>query len=125
MSIFILTVPGDFAQPTPADLTFLQGTTLQCASISIFDDAVLENDELFSVQLTSTDPAVTVSPSARSANITIADDDIPPDVGLQQATYTVGEGSGPLSVCALLNANAERVVVVSLLAISLTAQGRV
>ena len=46
-------------------------------------------------------------------------------VGLQQATYSVDEGSGPLSVCALLNATAERNVVVSLLAISLTAQGRV
>ena len=46
-------------------------------------------------------------------------------VGLQQATYSVDEGSGPLSVCALLNATAERDVVVSLLAISLTAQGRV
>ena len=75
VSIFILTVPGDFAQPTPADLTFLPGTTLQCANISISDDAVLENDELFSVQLTSTDPAVILSPSASSATITIGNDD--------------------------------------------------
>ena len=75
MLIFILTVSSDFAQPTPMDLTFLQGTTQQCASISISDDAVLENDELFSVQMTSTDPAVTLSPSASSATITIGDDD--------------------------------------------------
>ena len=46
-------------------------------------------------------------------------------VGLPQTSYSVEEGSGPLSVCALLNATAERDVVVSLLAISLTAQGRV
>ena len=75
MSIFILTVPGDYAQPIPADLTFPQGTTLQCTNISISDDAIVENDELFSVQLTSTDPAVILSPSARSATVTIGDDD--------------------------------------------------
>ena len=68
-------MPGDYAQPTPTDLTFLPGTTLQCASISISDDAILENDESFSVQLTSTDPAVTLSPSASSATITIGNDD--------------------------------------------------
>ena len=75
MSILILTVPGDYAQPTPANLTFPQGTTLRCTNISIFDDAIVENDELFSVQLTSTDPAVILSPSARSATVTIGDDD--------------------------------------------------
>ena len=46
-------------------------------------------------------------------------------VGLQRATYSVEEGSGPLSVCALLNATAERDVVVPLSTMSLTAQGRV
>ena len=46
-------------------------------------------------------------------------------VGLQQATYSVEEGSGSLSVCALLNATAERDVAVSLSAMPLTAQGRV
>ena len=118
-------MPGDYAQPTPMDLTFMPGTTLQCASISISDDAIPENDEFFSVQLTSTDPAVILSPSASSATVTIGDDDIGPGVGLQQATYSVGEGSGPLSVCAMLNATAERDVVVSLSTMSLTAQGRV
>ena len=46
-------------------------------------------------------------------------------VGLQQTLYSVGEGNGSLSVCALLIGTAERNVVVSLLAISQTAQGRV
>ena len=68
-------MPGDYAQPAPTDLTFLPGTTQQCASISISDDAVLEIDESFSVQLTSTDPAVILSPSASSATITIENDD--------------------------------------------------
>ena len=63
----------DYAQPTPMELTFLQGISQQCASISISDDSILENDELFSVQLTTTNQAVTLSPS--SAIITIGDND--------------------------------------------------
>ena len=46
-------------------------------------------------------------------------------VGLQQTTYSVGEGNGSLSVCALLIGTAERDVIVSLFAIPQTAQGRV
>ena len=46
-------------------------------------------------------------------------------VGLQQKSYSVGEGNGSLIVCVLINRTAERDVVVSLVAISLTAQGRV
>ena len=70
---FILAVFSDYAQPNPMDLTFLQGISQQCANIAISDDAILENDELFSVQLTTTDQAVTLSPS--SATVTIGDDD--------------------------------------------------
>ena len=44
-------------------------------------------------------------------------------VGLQQTSYSVGEGNGSLIVCVLINRTAERDVVVSLVAISLTAQG--
>ena len=46
-------------------------------------------------------------------------------VGLQQTSYSVGEGNGSLRVCVLINRPAERDVVVFLVAISLTAQGRV
>ena len=70
---FILAVFSDYAQPNPMDLTFLQGISQQCANIAISDDAILENDELFAVQLTTTDQAVTLSPS--SATVTIGDDD--------------------------------------------------
>ena len=55
------------------ELTIVPGTPQQCASISISDDAILENDEIFSLQLNTTDQAVTLRPS--SANITIEDDD--------------------------------------------------
>ena len=46
-------------------------------------------------------------------------------VGLQQTSYSVGEGNGSLIVCILINRTAERDVVVSLIVSSLTAQGRV
>jgi len=46
-------------------------------------------------------------------------------VGLQQTAYSVAEGNDSLSVCVFLNGTAERDVVVSLPAISQTAQGRV
>ena len=46
-------------------------------------------------------------------------------VGLQQTSYSITEGNGSLSVCVVINRTAERDVVVSLVAISLTAQGRV
>ena len=67
------TVSDDYAQPTPMELTIVAGTDQQCTSISISDDPILENDELFLVQLNTTDQAVTLRPS--SANITIGDDD--------------------------------------------------
>ena len=63
----------DYAEPTPMELTIVAGTDQQCTSISISDDPILENDELFSVVLNTTDQAVTLRPS--TANITIEDDD--------------------------------------------------
>ena len=63
----------DYAQPTLMELTIVAGTDQQCTSISISNDPILENDELFSAQLNTTDRAVTLRPS--SANITIEDDD--------------------------------------------------
>ena len=63
----------DYAEPTPMELTIVAGTDQQCTSISISDDPILENDELFSVVLNTTDQAVTLRPSV--ANITIEDDD--------------------------------------------------
>ena len=67
------TVSDDYAEPTPMELTIVAGTDQQCTSISISDDPILENDELFSVVLNTTDQAVTLRPS--TANITIEDDD--------------------------------------------------
>ena len=63
----------DYAQPTPMEVTIVARADQQCTSISISDDPILENDELFSVELNTSDQAVTLHPS--SANITIEDND--------------------------------------------------
>ena len=63
----------DYAVPTSMELTIVAGADQQCTSISISADPILESDELFSVELNTTDQAVTLHPS--SANITIEDDD--------------------------------------------------
>ena len=63
----------DYAQPTPMELTIVAGADQQCTSISISDDPILENVEFFSVELNTSDQAVTLHLS--SANITIEDND--------------------------------------------------
>ena len=56
---------------TQVDSTF--SGELQCIAISISDDTVLENDEIFLVSLTSTDPSVNLN--REFADVTIIDDD--------------------------------------------------
>ena len=56
-----------------AQLTFQATVTLQCSSISIVDDTILENDEVFSVQLSTLDQDVNLTPS--TATVTIEDND--------------------------------------------------
>ena len=56
-----------------AQQTFQATVTQQCSSISIDDDTILENDEAFSVQLSTLDPDVNLTPS--TATVTIENDD--------------------------------------------------
>ena len=58
---------------TSANLTFNSTSTTQTVMVSILDDLIPEEMlEYFSLILTSTDPAVTLSPM--TANVTIIDD---------------------------------------------------
>ena len=54
----------------------------QCHSVSITDDTILENDEVFVVALNSTDEDIILSPSTTS--VTIVDDD-----GKSDLEYTI------------------------------------
>ena len=66
--------PDDFLLLTN-QLTFNPGIGLQrdCATITVGSDTILEDDESFSVVLTTTDPDVTMSPS--TAVVTLTNDD--------------------------------------------------
>lgn len=54
-------------------LIFVQGTTIQCVEIPIMDDVILENDESFSVSLSTNDGAVNILQD--QAVVTITDND--------------------------------------------------
>ena len=66
--------PGDFSLLTE-QLTFNPGNGSQqdCAIIMVENDLTLEDDERFSVVLTTTDPAITISPNLTV--VTIINDD--------------------------------------------------
>ena len=83
-SIYIIGVATNdlFMVPTAPDdytlvenvLTFSPGVNESCTTIiPIVDDSVLENDEVFSVTLSTTDSDVSLDPA--SATVTILDND--------------------------------------------------
>lgn len=142
-SIYPSAEPGDFTART-VFLTFLPSTTLQCDQIFIINDTILENNEVFSVELNSLDQAVIVG--LRSATVTIAADNdgklrgrrcnnismrlcclvciADVTAGIQQMAYVAGEEDDPLLVCAILTGPTERSVVVTLQTVDRTAQSK-
>ena len=72
MYSFFYTAPSDYT-PVMAELRFLPSATVLCSDISVSGDLVLEVNEVFTVQLNTSDRAILLSPS--SANVTIMDDD--------------------------------------------------
>lgn len=74
---FILLFPciasDDYTSLTNAELTFVPATTEQCTLITIDLDTVVENTEIFSVQLDTRDQDVILFPT--TASILILDDD--------------------------------------------------
>ena len=74
MELVFSIAPGDFLSLVD-QLIFNPGNGLQrdCATITVTNDTILEDDELFSVVLTTTDPDVTISPN--TAVVTLTNDD--------------------------------------------------
>ena len=66
------TASNDYTAVT-AQLTFQPTVTLQCRSVPIINDTILENDEVFSVQLITLDQDVNLTLS--TATVTIEDND--------------------------------------------------
>ena len=69
----IVTASGDFSDVSDHELTFQSAAVSQCTDISIEDDTILENDEVFSVQLSTLDQDVNLTLS--TAIVTIEDND--------------------------------------------------
>ena len=67
------TAGSDFTPVLPMNLTFQPGTVQHCIDINVTNDPILEAAEIFTVELTTTDPNVTLSP--RSAVVTIIRND--------------------------------------------------
>ena len=84
--------PDDFSLPT-TQLTFNPGNGLQrdCATIMVGSDTILEDDKSFSVELTTTDPDVTISPN--TAVVTITNDDSK-YLCLTSLVVTIADGGG-------------------------------
>ena len=71
-STLFFAAPGDFT-PILSELMFQPAMTESCVNISISRDVVLEDNEVFRVQLSTSDEALLLSVS--SANVTIVDND--------------------------------------------------
>ena len=74
MELVFSAAPGDFLL-VRNQLTFNPGSGLQrdCATITVVSDTTLEDDESFSVVLTTTDPDVIIS--RNTTVVTITNDD--------------------------------------------------
>ena len=84
----LYTAPGDYGYLVNAPLSFDIGAAIgntSCVDIDIFDDEIVEDDEIFSVSLNSSDP---VNILVSSANVTIFDNDCKSLILLQLASCT-------------------------------------
>ena len=72
MSLFQCTEELDYTL-VQMPLVFVQAPTIQCVEIPIMDDIILENDESFSVSLSTNDGAVNILQD--QALVTITDND--------------------------------------------------
>lgn len=70
------TAGRDYSENTPNQMFPPANSSQQlCVAILLEQDIAVENNETFSIQLTTEDPQVTVSPKANTSIVTILDDD--------------------------------------------------
>ena len=55
-------------------LTFVAPSTRECTSVTIINDTLYENDEIFHVRLSTTDTRVQINPNNSQATVQIIDD---------------------------------------------------
>ena len=83
-------------------VSFLPGeTTDECQLVFILEDTVLEENEVFSMSLTTGSSVVDLSPDV--ATVTILDNDgMQVIIGFSEASYIVSESQGSVLVCVVL-----------------------
>ncbi|MCU1349228.1 MAG: retention module-containing protein, partial [Acidobacteria bacterium] len=86
----------------PGTVSFGPGETLKSITIPIIDDTITENDELFSVSLTSPTNAVL---GAATTSVTIVNDDAPTSYRLLNGPFVVSEGAGSITIAMLREGN--------------------
>ena len=114
----------DFSLPLTSTLSFTGANgEVQCSTISIIDDSVVEQNESFSVHLLSSSAdSAFVNLAQDSATVTITDDDTVL-IGWDNTSYTSGE-PGSASVCAwIIQGEIARDVFVNYSTADGTAQG--
>ena len=87
----------DFVPVISATLTLTGADGEDCTIISVLNDTVVERNETFSVQLSTSNAALDITQN--SAIVTIIDDDMV-TVGWSTLSYEVDESSALASVCA-------------------------
>ena len=87
----------DFSAVSSTSLFFSGASGVDCVSIFIQDDSIVEQNETFSVLLTSSNSAIELSPS--SATITIIDDDTVV-IGWSSVSFDFDESGTFAIVCA-------------------------
>ena len=126
----LYTLDGSATSTTPADystisllLTFDQSTSRVCADVAIIDDALVENDETFTVMIGGGDSGVTfVTPT--SAVVDIIDND-KASIGFEANSYQGNEG-GQVEVCTAVQGSGslDRMVTVSISTVDRSARGQ-
>ena len=95
-----------------SSLTFVPGSSNQCAKVVTLDDAVAEASETFSVTLSNPTNATVGDPNATT--VTIDDNDGAPKVAMQAATMLVGEADGSVTVCTTMSPVSSSAVTVDI-----------
>ena len=94
--LLVFTVNMDFT-PLPATSLPLTATNpIQCSTVSILDDTMVEPDETFSALLGSSNEFVDITQA--SSTVTITDDDTV-SIGWTSTLYTANEPDRAVSVC--------------------------
>ena len=114
------TSPADFSAVS-ADLTFDESTSRACVGIPVEDDDIVENPDVFTVEIGGDDPDVVFDPP--SSTVTIIDNDRVL-IGFEMERYE-GEEGGVVEVCAVIReGELDRSALVSISTTDLSAEGK-